>query len=171
MGRTLAGLKSSNSLGRNVWLDVLAQRLSTAEIRLPTSGLRWTQRDRQEVEATDIDWLILPHSRLEAAMRRAEAEAFVISEDLLLTQLHHLAKARGTARPLRLSDLTVTDAPDVLTALHAVGAARSSQGKAAWRTRKLPTRFETPAFTADDFELQLQDTGQIQPPPGKMTRP
>ena len=36
---------------------------------------------------------------------------------------------------------------------------------------KLPTRFETPAFTADDFELQLQDTGQIQPPPGKMTRP
>ena len=171
MGRTLAGLKSSNNSGRNVWLDVLAQRLSTAEIRLPTSGLRWTQRDRQEVEATDIDWLILPHSRLEAAMRRAEAEAFVISEDLLLTQLHHLAKARGTARPLRLSDLTVTDAPDVLTALHAVGAARSSQGKVAWRTRKLPTRFETPAFTADDFELQLQDTGQIQPPPGKMTRP
>jgi hypothetical protein len=65
---------------------------------------------------------------------------------------------------LRLSDLTVTDAPDVLTALHAVGAARSSQGKTAWRAHKLPTKFETPAFTADDFELQRQATGQAQPP-------
>lgn len=169
MGRTLAGLKSSHSADRHVWLDALAQRLSTAEIRLPTTGLRWTQRDRQEVEGSDIDWRILPHSRLEAAMRRAEAEAFVISEDLLLTQLQQLAQARGTARPLRLSDLTVADAPDVLTALHAVGAARSSQGKAAWRTLKLPTKFETAAFTADDFELQLQATSQAQPTQAKMT--
>jgi len=164
MGRTLAGLKSSDNAERHIWLDALAQRLSTAEIRLPTTGLRWTQRDRQAVEGGDIDWHILPHSRLEAAMRRAEAEAFVISEDLLLTQLQQLAKARGAARSLRLSELTVADAPDVLTALHAVGAARSSQGKSAWRTLKLPTKFETAAFTADDFELQLQATSQAQPP-------
>lgn len=162
MGRTLAGLKSSHSADRQVWLDALTQRLSTAEVRLPTTGLRWTQRDRQEADGSDIDWLILPQSRLDAALRRAEAEAFVISEDLLLKQLQQLAKARGKARSLRLSDLTVADAPDVLTALHAVGAARSSQGKAAWRTHKLSSKFETPAFIADDFELLLQGTDQSQ---------
>ena len=95
-------------------------------------------------------------------MRRAEAQAFVISEDLLLRQLQNLAKARGTARPLRLSELSVSDAPDVLTALHAVGAARSAQGKSTWTAHKLPTKFETPAFTADDFELRLQAAAKPQ---------
>lgn len=156
MGRTLAGLKSSPPADRAAWLDALAQRLSTAEIRLPASGLRWTQRDRQDIEGTDIDWRILPQSRQEAAMRRAEAEAFVISEDAVLERLHGLVKARGEDRPLRLSDLPVSGAPDALAALHAVGAVRSTQGKAHWTAHKLPTPFETPVFVADDFELRRQ---------------
>jgi len=134
----------------------LAMRLSTTEIRLPTSGLRWTQRDRHEVENSDINWHVLPQSRLEAAMRRAQAQAFVISEDFLLTQLHGLAQAHGKERTLRLSDLLVADAPGALTALHAVGAARSAQGKTTWIACKLPTKFETQAFVADDFELQYK---------------
>jgi hypothetical protein len=89
-------------------------------------------------------------------MRRAEAEAFVISEDRLLAQLNSLMTSLGQDRPLRLSELSVTVAPDALTALHAVGAVRSTQGKAHWRAHKLPTKFETPAFVADDFELKRQ---------------
>lgn len=157
MGRTLAGIKASTPADRDAWLQALAQRLSTAEVRLPTSGLRWTQRDRQEVEGSPIDWQILPHSRLEAAMRRAEAEAFVISEDRLLAQLNELSRLRGHDRPLRLSELSVTGAPEALTALHAVGAVRSAQGKTNWTARKLPTPFETPVFVADDFELKRHE--------------
>ena len=103
MGRTLAGLKSSNSLGRNVWLDVLAQRLSTAEIRLPTSGLRWTQRDRQEVEATDIDWLILPHSRLEAASRPVRDMRSARRPAGRPSSANTAAKARPEIRPIEVS--------------------------------------------------------------------
>lgn len=157
MGRTLVGIKTSASVDRETWLQALAQRLSTAEVRLPTSGLRWTHRDQQEAEGSTIDWQILPHSRLEAAMRRAEAEAFVISEDRLLAQLNSLSASRSPDRPLRLSDLEITGAADALAALHTVGAVRSMQGQARWRAHKLPTRFETPVFVADDFELSHQE--------------
>ncbi|WP_286744107.1 Wadjet anti-phage system protein JetA family protein [Aquabacterium sp. UBA2148] len=157
MGRTLAGIKTSTTVERDAWLNALAQRLSTTEIRLPTSGLRWTQRDRQELDGSDIDWHILPHSRLEAAMRRAEAEAFVISEDFLLAQLQDLVKGCEMNGSLRLSDLSMGDAPDALRALHAVGAVRSAQGKAHWTAHKLPVKFETPVFVADDFELRRRE--------------
>jgi hypothetical protein len=119
-------------------------------VRLPASGLRWTQRERQEVQGSDPAWQIRPDSRLEAAMRRAEAEAFVISEDRLLARLQ--AQAGGQA--LRLSHLASGQADEVLTALHAVGAARSMQGRALWQTHKLPSRFETDTFVADDYEFR-----------------
>ncbi|MDB5800859.1 MAG: hypothetical protein JWL63_1798 [Rhodocyclales bacterium] len=160
MGLTLAGLKSSPQNVRNDWLDALGQRLSTAEVRLPSSGLRWTQRDRQEMEGSEVDWQIRPQSRLEAAMRRAEAEAFVISEDRLLARLD--TKAQG--RTLRLSDLAAHQADEVLTTLHAVGAIRSMQGRTGWEARKLPFQFETPTFVADDYELRPHSsTDEMQP--------
>ena len=83
-------------------------------------------------------------------MRRAEAEAFVISEDRLLAHL----QAQAGGRALRLSHLAAGQADEVLTTLHAVGAARSMQGRALWQTHKLPTRFETDTFVADDYELR-----------------
>lgn len=165
MGLTLAGLKSADALFRNAWLDALGQRLATAEVRLPTGGLRWTQRDRQEVEGSDIAWQIRPDSRLEAAMRRAEAEAFVISESQLLAALESQAKARGRSRAVRLSDLATEQADEVLTTLHVVGAARSMQGRKHWQARKLPLRFETSSFVADDYELHPRDQADSATPP------
>lgn len=150
MGLTLSGLKSSAPPDRDAWLDALAHRLATAEVRLPASGLRWTQRERQEVQGSDPAWQIRPDSRLEAAMRRAEAEAFVISEDRLLARL----QSQAGGQVLRLSHLASGQADEVLTALHAVGAARSMQGRSLWQTHKLPSRFETDTFVADDYELR-----------------
>lgn len=160
MGLTLDGLKSSAPEIRDDWLDALGRRLATAEVRLPAGGLRWTQRERQEVEGGETVWQIRPTSRLEAAMRRAEAEAFVISEDRLLARL----QARAQGRTLRLSELAAAQADEVLTTLHAVGAARSMQGRARWQVHKLPSRFETSTFFADDYELRPQVRKQTSGP-------
>lgn len=150
MGMTLAGIKAADAAGKDAWLELLGRRLGTAELRLlPAGGVRWTQRERQQVEGDETEWRIRVDSRLEAALRRAEAEAFVISEELLLRQL-----GQAGAVSLRLSDLAARRADEVLTSLHAVGAARSTQGREHWRVSKLGHRFETASFIADDYELR-----------------
>lgn len=160
MGLTLAGIKAADADTRDDWLERLGQRLSTAEVRLPAGGLRWTQRVRQTLPDDETEWQIRAGSRLEAAMRRAESEAFIISEARLLDQLDQLAPGRA----LRLSELATQRADQVLTALHAVGAARSTLGRARWQVSKLPTRFETDSFVADDYELQPRREDTAPPP-------
>jgi DNA-binding MarR family transcriptional regulator len=150
MGLTLSGLKAADATGKDAWLELLGRRLGTAELRLmPAGGLRWTQRERQQVEGDETEWRIRVDSRLEAALRRAEAEAFVISEERVLRQL-----GQAGAMSLRLSDLAARRADEVLTSLHAVGAARSTQGRERWQVSKLGDRFETASFIADDYELR-----------------
>ncbi len=150
MGLTLSGLKAADAANKNAWLELLGERLGTAELRLlPAGSLRWTQRERQQVEGDDVEWRIRVDSRLEAALRRAEAEAFVISEERVLRQL-----SQAGAKSLRLSDLASHRADEVLTSLHAVGAARSTQGRERWQVQKLGERFETASFIADDYELR-----------------
>lgn len=150
MGLTLSALKAADAAGRDAWLELLGQRLATAELRLlPAGGLRWTQRERQLVEGDEPEWRIRVDSRLEAALRRAEAEAFVISEERVLRQLGQVG-----AVTLLLSDLAARRAEEVLTSLHAVGAARSALGRERWQVSKLGHRFETASFIADDYELR-----------------
>jgi len=150
MGLTLADIKAADAARKAAWLELLGRRLATAELRLPPAGsLRWTQRERLQVGDDQTEWRIRADSRLEAALRRAEAEAFAISEEGVLRQLGQLG-----AVSLRLSDLAARRADEVLTSLHAVGAARSMQGRERWQARKLAERFETASFTADDYELR-----------------
>ena len=151
MGLTLAGIKAADAAGKDAWLECLGRRLGTTELRLlPTGSLRWTQRERQQVEGDETEWQIRADSRLEAALRRAEAETFVISEDRVLRQL-----GLAGAVSLRLSDLAARRADEVLTSLHAVGAARSLQGRERWQVSKVVgERFETDSFIADDYELR-----------------
>jgi DNA-binding HxlR family transcriptional regulator len=150
MGLTLAGIKGADASRKAAWLELLGRRLATTELRLPPEGsLRWTQRERQLVEGEETEWRIRTDSRLEAALRRAEAEAFVISEEGVLRQLGQVG-----AMSLRLSDLAARRADEVLTSLHAVGAARSVLGRGRWQVRKLGERFDTASFAADDYELR-----------------
>ena len=83
-------------------------------------------------------------------MRRAEAEAFAFSDqEVLAGLLPHLRGGR-----LSLHELPVTNAIEAVRVLHAVGAARSTEGKRFLKARKKPEVFDTPYFSADDFELE-----------------
>lgn len=150
LGRTMGWLKDRPQPDREALLDALADRLATSEIRLPGGVLRWTVRDRESSHAALAPLAVDEASRLEAAMRRAEAEAFAFSDqDVLAGLLPHLRE--GT---LTLDNLPVSTAEEAVRVLHAVGAARSVEGKRFMRVRKAANRVENDFFTADNYELE-----------------
>jgi hypothetical protein len=125
-------------------------RLGTAELRLPATALRWTVRGRELDHGPLAPLVVDEASRLEAAMRRAEAEAFAFSDqEVLAGLLPWLRKGR-----VSLHELPVTNAVEAVRVLHAVGAARSTEGRRFVKARRKPGVFETPYFSADDYELE-----------------
>lgn len=150
LGRAMSLLKEQPDGERHGFLDALAQRLGTAEIRLAGAALRWTVRDREVERAALAPLVVDEASRIEAAMRRAEAEAFAFSDQEVLAGL--LPHFRGGR--LSLDQLPVTSATEAVRVLHAVGAARSSEGRRFLQARKKPEVFGNAYFSADNFELQ-----------------
>jgi hypothetical protein len=150
LGRAMSLLKEQSQPEPGDFLDAMAGRLGTAEVRLPGAALRWAVRDR-EVEHGPLAPLVVDEtSRVEAAMRRAEAEAFAFSDqEVLAGLLPYLREGR-----VALHELPVTNAIEAVRVLHAVGAARSTEGKCFLKARKKPEVFETPYFSADNFELE-----------------
>ncbi|MBT2304543.1 hypothetical protein J7E70_29380 [Variovorax paradoxus] len=149
LGRAMAQVKETTSVDQADFLDLLAARLACAEVRLPSGSIRWSYRERAEDGYVEDELLINEESRIEAAMRRGEAQAFIISEAQMLGTL----KALTNGRALRLSELALQDASDVLTSMHAVGAVRSNEGKRQFTAIRLPRTFETEFFVATDFEI------------------
>jgi DNA-binding MarR family transcriptional regulator len=153
LGRTMSWLKERPPREHDALLDALGTRLATSEIRLPGGVLRWTTRDRGELEAVPSTLAVDEASRLEAAMRRAEAEAFAFSDQDVLAGLlpHLLAQPQGG--PVTLASLPVANAQDAVRVLHAVGAARSAEGRRFLRARRTAGRMENEYFAGDDYEL------------------
>lgn len=150
LGRAMSLLKEQPEPARDDFLDAMALRLGTAEIRLPGAALRWTVRDREVQHGALAPLIVDEASRIEAAMRRAEAEAFAFSDqEVLAGLLPHLREGR-----VSLHELPVTNASEAVRVLHAVGAARSTEGRRFLKARKKIGVFETPFFSADDFELE-----------------
>lgn len=150
LGRTMAWLKDRPEPARETLLDALALRLATSEVRLPGGVLRWSLRDRIAEPLPLAPLAVDDASRLDALLRRAEAEAFAFSDqDVLAGLLPHLH-----AGPLRLSDLPVTSAEQAVQVLHAVGAARSSEGRRFLQARRMADRVENPFFAADNYLLE-----------------
>ena len=150
LGRTMAWLKDRPAPERDLLLDALAERLATSEVRLAGGVLRWTVRDREAAQAGQAPLVVNDESRLNAALRRAEAEAFAFSDqDVLQSLLPYLAKG-----PMTLAALPVATAEDAVRVLHAVGAARSAEGRRLMRARKTADQVQNAFFQADDYELE-----------------
>jgi hypothetical protein len=154
LGRTMSWLKARRGDHRRALLDALAQRLAPSEVGLTGSSVRWPTRGKVVDPAEQGPILVDEASRLEAAMRRAEAEAFAFSELEILEVL----RRHMDTHAIRLSELPADSATDVLVSLHAVGAARSTEGRTKVLARKLGQSFETDYFIATDYELQPQES-------------
>ena len=152
LGRTMAWLKEQPESARERLLDTLTRRLATTEIRLPGGGLRWTVRDRESESGAQAPLVVDEASRLNALLRRAEAEAFAFSDQQVLQGL--LPHLQGG--PITLTALPVDTAEDAVRLLHAVGAARSTEGRRLLQARKTSGQVSTPYFLADDYELRVE---------------
>lgn len=153
LGRTMAWLKERPEAQRSALLDALAGRLATTEIRLPGGVLRWAVRDREAADANQPPLVVDDESRLSALLRRAEAEAFAFSDRDVLHGLLPLLE-QG---PVALDALPVANAADAVRVLHAVGAARSAQGRELrLRVRKTGDQVRNEFFAADNYVLDTQ---------------
>jgi hypothetical protein len=153
LGRTMAWLKERPERDRETLLDALAAKLATSEVRLPGGVLRWTVRGDSDADAPLVAPTVDEASRLEAAMRRAEAEAFAFSDQDVLAGLLPHVLSQSAAQPVRLGTLPVDNAEEAVRVLHAVGAARSAEGRRFLQVRKSAGRFENEYFSADDYEI------------------
>jgi hypothetical protein len=115
LGRSMALLKERPPQERSDFLDAMAARIGTAEVRLPGSGIRWSIKDKAIDHADQAPLVVTREARIDAAMRRAEAEAFAVSDRDVLAKL--LAHVKSTG--VQLHSLPLADAMDVLVALHA----------------------------------------------------
>jgi hypothetical protein len=150
LGRTMAWLKEQADPTHGLLLDIMARRLATSEVRLPGALLRWTIRDREAAAIEQAPLVVDEASRLNALLSQAEAEAFAFSDQQVLEGLlPHLSNG-----PITLAALPIVTAADAVRVLHAVGAARSAEGRRLMRARKTLGQVKTPFFQADDYELR-----------------
>jgi hypothetical protein len=157
LGRSMAWLKDRPAPQRDQLLDALAQRLATSEVRLAGGLLRWTQREREAAAPEPAPLVVDEASRLNALLRRAEAEAFAFSDQQVLQGLLPQL-SRG---PITLAALPVRTAEEAVRVLHAVGAARSTEGRRLLTARRMAGQVNTPYFQADDYELRVEWPGTL----------
>lgn len=93
-------------------------------------------------------------SRLAAAMHRAEAGAFALSNDDVMEGIRRELRLRS--RAVRLSNLPIETATDVLHAMQAVEAIRSSCSEDIKAT-KLPSRLQNAFYTANDYLIEFDN--------------
>lgn len=134
----------------------LGEAIASAEVRVldPSSFKFRTAVQRRKALAVTVQPRITRESRLAAAMHRAEAGAFALSNDDVLESVRRELRLRN--RPLRLSTLPVAAATDVLHAMQAVEAIRSGRASDISAT-KLPTRLYNDFYSANDYLIEFKN--------------
>jgi hypothetical protein len=137
------------------FLERLGVHIAACEVRLldPASfRLRTASQRRKALTITALP-KVTRDARLRAALDRAAAAAFSVSNDDVLSSLR--AELRLRARPLRISSLPFKDATDVLYAMQSVEAIRAS-GDVGIKVTKLPTKLLTDFYVGDDYQIELK---------------
>lgn len=138
------------------FLELIGQNIAAAEVRLLDPAvfkLRATSQRRKALTVTAVP-KVTRDSRLKAALERAEAGAFALSNEDVRQAL--VAELRLRARPIRLSTLPVASAGDVLHIMQAVEAVRASHS-GALKATKLPTRLCNEFYSGNDYQIELTD--------------
>jgi hypothetical protein len=141
--------------GQDRLLTLIGEQLTSAEVRVldPASFKLRTATQRRKAVTVTVRPRASREERLAAAMARAESEAFSIPNELVAEKLR--SDLRLFRHPIRVSALPTESARDVIRAMQAVEAARSTGG-GDLAVRKLPTRLDNPAYSGNDYEIDLK---------------
>ncbi|MBM5571109.1 MULTISPECIES: Wadjet anti-phage system protein JetA family protein [Deefgea] len=139
---------------QTAFLEGLGDAIASAEIRLldPATFKLRAASHRRKALAVTVQPRVTRESRLAATMHRAEAGAFALSNDDVLENIRTELHLRS--RTFRLSTLPVATATDVLHAMQAVEAIRSSRA-ADIKATKLPTRLYNEFYSAHDYLIEF----------------
>ena len=153
--RAITQVAALSGAAQTAKLLQLGPALAPAEVRLldPAAFRLRSATQRRKALAITVQPRVSRDSRLAAAMHRAEAGAFALSNEDVVEVMRRELRLRG--RPIRLSSLTFKTATDVLQAMQAVEAIRSLRVQDMTAT-KLPTKLVTDFYTADDYLIELR---------------
>ncbi|MDP2788106.1 MAG: DUF5716 family protein [Pseudomonadota bacterium] len=135
-------------------LETIGEAIATAEVRLldPASFKLRTIAQRRRALTVTAQPRITREARLAAALHRAEAGAFALSNEDVLTTLR--SGLRLVDRPLRLSSLPCGNATDILQAMQAVEAVRNAPNRNL-RATKLPARLTSEFYSGNDYLIEF----------------
>jgi hypothetical protein len=136
-------------------LGRIGEQLAAAEVRLldPSSFRLRNARQRRLASTVSVPPRASREALLAAAMRKAEAVAFSVSNAQLVDDIRK--KLRLFNHPVRLSMLPLHSAQDVLAAVQTVEAARAKNADDLI-VRRMPGRMENDFFTHTDYEINFK---------------
>ena len=141
--------------GQEKLLNRIGCELGLVEVRLldPSSFKLRSTAQRRKASTFSVQPRASRAARLEAAVRRAESEAFTVANEDLAQ------KIRGDLRlfrhPVRLSSLPVASARDIISTLQTVEAVRNTKGRDLVAAR-LPGKVENEFFSGYDYEITFK---------------
>ena len=137
-------------------LERIGDAIASAEVRMldPASFKLRSASQRRKALTVTAQPRVTRQSRLAAAMQRAEAGAFSLSNDDVLAVIRSELRLRN--RPVRLSTLPTTTATDLLNTMQAVEAVRSSRDTTLKAT-KLPAKLFNEYYSANDYQIEFKN--------------
>lgn len=136
-------------------LAAIGDRLAFVELRLldPASFRLRSAAQRRKAVTVSIQPRPSREARLEAAMKRAENEAFAVANEELADKLRR--ELELFRHPIRLSALPTRTARELLEVLQTVEAVRNTKARDLQATR-LPTRHDNEYFSGADYEIDFK---------------
>jgi len=152
--RAISRVAKLPQLEQNKLLEKLGEAITSAEIRLldPASLKLRSASHRRKALTVTAQPKVSHEARLAAAMQRAEAAGFAMSNEDVFKALQAESKLRG--RPFLLSSMPVKTARDVLQAMQAVEAVRTSR-EATLTVKKIPGKFVSDYYTGSDYQIEV----------------
>jgi hypothetical protein len=144
------------------FLQNLGASIAASEVRLLDPAafkLRSASQRRKALTVTALP-KISRDARLNAALQRAEAAAFTLSNQDVVDFIR--GELRLRQRPIRLSSLPVETVTDLLQNMQMVEAVRAARDESLTATQ-LPSHLQNPYYTGSDYQIQLNHDSDSKP--------
>jgi len=152
LGQAITALKSLERADQDKLLLRVGATMEPSNVRLidPQSFRLLAGAEKRKASTAVTSPAVTRAGRMNAFINLAESKAFAVSNDEILDNV--LAQFTDKVQ-IKLSEMPLETAKQVITVLHAVEAIRSKP-KAGLQVRQLETMFTTPYFTSNDYLIR-----------------
>jgi hypothetical protein len=151
----IANLAKKSTEAQDRLLRAIGEQIACVEVRLldPSSFKLRSATQRRKAATISLKPIASREARLDAALRRADSEAFAVANDELVTNLR--SDIRLFQNPVRLSSRPVQTAKELIGNMQAVEAVRSTKD-GDLIAKRLPRRVENEYYSGFDYEFDFK---------------